>query len=611
MLRICGATRRASSIVFSGLLSLLLVGGVAGSAAAAPDPLAAPRQPAMERALERTLQLAMRRQAPSPAAPPASAPAKAPATGAPAKAPSVPAAPAPVAAPGPASSGAPVAPSIPQAPTAPVTPTQSIPPVPAPPPPADPTAATSISAWAGQATITSLAELLTSTVANAPELAQAELDVSIAEARILEASARDDWRADAELEVSYSHADSQGLDSRLGVVANGSLTRLLPTGGSFSIGGQVDYNRTRPGVLSTYDWTDSVTATLTQPLMRGRGRDNAYYGVNRAILQRDAARLSRQVSAISVVQSVIAAYWDLVLAEQEVAIAEASLGLAEERLRLTKAGIKGGKVADAEALAVEQAIATRTEELLAAELAIVDRSIVLRRATGLPIGNDQLVLRVDAAVGPDDRGWTLGSLLDAAYAASPELARLAFDQKTTELDIEVTKDGLLPQLDAALTLGASGSDDSAGTALKNLATVDDYQIIGKLTYQQSFGARDVRGRLLAAQGQLEKIRVTGADIKQQLAQGLSRAIGNLELAKRRVALAERTIELAQRNIEVELTRFGLGKSTNFDVLQRQDELKQARLRRVRALIDWRKAEGTVMALTGELLPFYGIKLAEK
>jgi outer membrane protein TolC len=195
-----------------------------------------------------------------------------------------------------------------------------------------------------------------------------------------------------------------------------------------------------------------------------------------------------------------------------------------------------------------------------------------------------------------------------ALPICPELARLAVDQKTTELDVFVTKDGLLPQLDAALVLGPSGRDGNAGTALKNMATFDDIQITATLTYQQSLGARDVRGRLRAAEGQLQKITVTAADVKQQLAQGISRAVGQLELAKRRVALAERTIELAQRNIEVELTRFGLGKSTNFDVLQRQDELKQARLRRVRALIDWRKAEGTVMALTGELLPFYGIKL---
>lgn len=598
---------RASIVLSTLLLSLSFVGASVDLAAAERAPLAALEGRLMPTSrvsvIDRAVQLALRQATPA-------APAAAPRPATPAPATPAPATPAPAA----PTSGAPAAPAAPAAP---------IPPVPAPPAPADPLAATSIASWAGQATVTSLAELLKGTIANAPELAQAKLDIEIAEARILEASARDDWQLRADLEVV--NARNATFDRQTSVTASGSLTRLLPTGGSFSIGAattysDLDYPPPPPlppgsediiGDLFPQDassWTDSVTATLTHPLWRGRGRDYAYAAQTRATLQRDATRLQRQVSAISVVQSVIASYWDLVLAEQEVAIAEASLGLAEERLRLTRAGIKGGKVADAEALAVEQAIATRTEELLAAELAIVDRSIVLRRATGMPIAGDQLVLRVDAAVNPDDRAWQLGALLEASYAASPELARLAVDTKTTELDVFVTKEGLLPQLDAALTLTPSGSDGNFGTALENMATFDNVQITATLTYQQSLGARDVRGRLRAAEGQLQKITVTAADVKQQLAQGISRAVGQLELAKRRVALAERTIELAQRNIDVELTRFGLGKSTNFDVLQRQDELKQARLRRVRALIDWRKAEGTVMALTGELLPFYGITI---
>lgn len=603
MSRICASSASRLSIVLSTLLLCLPLGsglglGLGSGTASAQS---APRSTALDRAVH----LALKRQA-APAAPRPAAPAPAPARApAPAGAP----APAPAGTPAPAN---PLAPAGAPAPAAPATPATPIAPVPAPPAPADPLAASSIAAWAGQATVTSLAELLAGTVASSPELAQAKIDIAIADARILEASARDDWQLRADLEVNNS--SNATYDRQTSVTASGSLTRLLPTGGSFSVGAATTYSdfdyAPNPLIQDSSSWTDSVTATLTHPLWRGRGRDYAYAAMTRATLVRDATRLQRQVSAISVVQSVIAAYWDLVLAEQEVAIAEASLGLAEERLRLTRAGIKGGKVADAEALAVEQAIATRTEELLAAELAIVDRSIVLRRATGLPIANDQLVLRVDAAVSPDDRAWALGALLDAAYAASPELARLSVDRKTTELDVFVTREGLLPQLDAALTLGPSGSDENAGTALKNMATFDNIQVTATLTYQQSLGARDVRGRLRATEGQLEKITVTAADIKQQLAQGISRAIGQLELAKRRVALAERTIELAQRNIEVELTRFGLGKSTNFDVLQRQDELKQARLRRVRALIDWRKAEGTVMALTGELLPFYGIQLAD-
>jgi outer membrane protein TolC len=328
MSRICGS--RASIVISTLLLSLSLVGASVDTAAAehapfgALDGRVAPRASVFDRAVH----LAMKRQAtPAGATPAAPRPTAAPTTPAAPTAPTAPAAPT-TGAPAP-TTGAPAAP---------------IPPVPAPPAPADPLAASSIAAWAGQATVTSLAELLKSTIASSPELSQAKLDIEIAEARILEASARDDWQLRADLEVANS--SNATYDRQTSVTASGSLTRLLPTGGSFSIGaattyGDLDY-ADNPLIMDSSSWTDSVTATLTHPLWRGRGRDYAYAAYTRATLQRDAARLQRQVSAISVVQSVIAAYWDLVLAEQEVAIAEASLGLAEERLRLTRAGIKGG-----------------------------------------------------------------------------------------------------------------------------------------------------------------------------------------------------------------------------------------------------------------------------
>ena len=71
-------------------------------------------------------------------------------------------------------------------------------------------------------------------------------------------------------------------------------------------------------------------------------------------------------------------------------------------------------------------------------------------------------------------------------------------------------------------------------------------------------------------------------------------------------LSQRAIELANENIRIETDRFNLGRSTNFDVLNRLEELRQAELRRAQALIDWHKAEIVVQALTGDLLPAYGV-----
>jgi len=104
----------------------------------------------------------------------------------------------------------------------------------------------------------------------------------------------------------------------------------------------------------------------------------------------------------------------------------------------------------------------------------------------------------------------------------------------------------------------------------------------------------------------EKVRVNAFDVRAQMAQGISRAAAALEAAKRRVVLSSRAIELAKENIRIETDRFNLGTRTNFDVLNRLEDLRQAELRQAQAQIDWHKAENVVQALTGDLLHAYGI-----
>ena len=73
-------------------------------------------------------------------------------------------------------------------------------------------------------------------------------------------------------------------------------------------------------------------------------------------------------------------------------------------------------------------------------------------------------------------------------------------------------------------------------------------------------------------------------------------------------LSRTAIDLTQRNIKAETGRFELGKSSNFDVLLRQEEHTQARLRYARAAADYLRAAAFLEALTGEILTRYGIKM---
>ena len=167
----------------------------------------------------------------------------------------------------------------------------------------------------------------------------------------------------------------------------------------------------------------------------------------------------------------------------------------------------------------------------------------------------------------------------------------------------------MPQLDAALSLGPIGQPTRrSATPRRTLVKFNELAITGSLTFSQPLASDDVRGRASELRSAREKLRVNAFDVRAQFAQAMSRAIAQIELAKRRVVLIQRAIDLANENIRIETDRFNLGKSTNFDVLNRLEELRQAELRKAQALIRLAQGRAVVQALTGDILPAYGITL---
>ncbi|HEX8107974.1 MAG TPA: TolC family protein [Kofleriaceae bacterium] len=477
--------------------------------------------------------------------------------------------------------------------------------------------------WAGEPRAITLPELLQITVRQAPNLAAAQIDIAVAEARIEQTWARNDWQVQAQLKGVRTGEVPQGTttinnDTQIGGTFD--LSRALPTGGTVDLHAQTGYDRlnytvnlmvggqsfAQSGTSTT--WTNDISGSITQPLLRKRGRRLFEANEIKATLARDVSVLARRLAAIQTVQTVISAYWDLVLAEQTVAITQGSLDLARERLRVTQIGADGGKVPRSEIPAVLQIIATRQEDVLSGELGVLNASIAMRRAAGMPIGPGELGLRVATDLDTRDQPINLGELVERAFAASPELAQLAKQDASATIDVEVAEDGLLPQLDAALTLGPTGTGSSFSDSAKDLATFKSIAITGTLTFTQSLGRHDALGRTREQRELKRKLTVNAADLRAQLAQTMSRSVAQLELARRRVTLSQRAIDLANENIKIETDRFNLGKSTNFDVLNRLEELRQAELRKAQALIDWRKAEVVIQSLTGDLLPMYGISV---
>src|SRR5450432_2955560 len=89
--------------------------------------------------------------------------------------------------------------------------------------------------WAGEAKPITLPELLQMAIRQAPALANAKLDIAVAEAQVAETWARHDWTLGSQITVSksgssvFSGIELQGSTTATAYV---DISRVLPTGGT-------------------------------------------------------------------------------------------------------------------------------------------------------------------------------------------------------------------------------------------------------------------------------------------------------------------------------------------------------------------------------------------
>jgi outer membrane protein len=456
----------------------------------------------------------------------------------------------------------------------------------------------------------SLPQLLSEMVASSPDLAQVRIDRQIAEIAVQKAQTWRDWQVEGNLTIaSTGRGDAPG--QAVGVDVGASISRVVSTGGVFSVGVDAAWDRVpapTDDTEPTHVWQEAVTVAFAQPLLRGRGEKIVLATERASRHQVDANELAERAAAIAAVREVVLAYLDLVDAENNLEIQRSSLDLARERLRVTEAGIRAGGVAESETISVEQAIATREEGAMASELGVIQSSLVLRRLIGMAIGPGDVSLSSDIDLAVPTRQWDAAALLQQALDFSPELARLKALDAGAAIEVELNENNVLPRLDLSVSFGPHGVGTTVGAATKNLATFDDFSAVAILTYQQAIGQRAARADLRAAQARREKLMVTAEDIRRMTSEAISVAVIQVQVAERRVSIALRATKLAEKNLQVEQARLGLGRSRNVDVLIRQDELRAAQLRASQAVVDWHRAATAIAALTGELLPTYGIEI---
>jgi len=232
--------------------------------------------------------------------------------------------------------------------------------------------------------------------------------------------------------VHASPTDPSGSSESESVTVLAS--RTLPSGGTLGVSATGDrlkhccgsarrQRKSGRGGISRY--SAGVAVQLTQPLLRGAGATAFEAPIRQAARQRDAAALTREAKARDLIVSLVHAYWEVAFSWRQLEVRKASLDLAQQQLAYTESAIRSENVARSEVLAVQEAIATRKQDVIAAEQLLYDQSLALRQISGLEIGPEALVVKTEALPAKVDApDVDMAVVVRAAFDHSAELAAL-------------------------------------------------------------------------------------------------------------------------------------------------------------------------------------------
>lgn len=397
---------------------------------------------------------------------------------------------------------------------------------------------------------------------------------------------------------------------------NASLTENVPWGGGAA---SATWNNNRVGTNSVfYNYNPAFNSTMTfqytQPLWRGFHTD----GVRQQLLVTKANRsitdLQLKATVANTLSGVRDAYWDLVFAVDSIEAARKAVDLAHALVDENEKRVAAGTMTELDLVSARSQEATARHQLVASEGNRRTAEVGLKR---LLVGGAEDPLW-QAALTPVDRPALSNEPVDVdaavrrALADRTDLAQARQQVAANEATYKYLVDQTKPQADVVGTyaiagLGGSriirggdptfpfdapiiGTDPgSYGSALNSLVGFNypTWGIAVTLSYPLGFGA--VRADAARAKLQIGQVETELHRIEVGIVTDVTNAAVNVRNNVDNVQTAITARELAEQRLDAEQKRFGAGMSTNFQVVQAQKDLTDARTAELQAEVTYRKS----------------------
>lgn len=416
----------------------------------------------------------------------------------------------------------------------------------------------------------------------------------------------------------FQRSQTAGAANSLGLLTTDTLTNNYGVsqnmkwgGGSFAVGfnnsrqEQSDLFATRNPALNA-----NLTAAYVQPLLRNFRIDGTRASLQITQINQQISETALRATISRTLVNVRNAYWDLVYAIASAEVAERSLALATRLVEDNQARVEVGTLAPLDVLQAQAEQANRR--------GTVAQTAAARRTAELAL--KQLIVN-----GTDDPLWnvTIEPIDRPTYASTPvdvaEAVRRALGMRTdletarrqlasNDISLKSLTDQQMPALDLTASYGVAGiggpqffRSSFGGTvtdivpsgytdALRLLAGRDAPSWNLSLNFSYPIGASPAEANVARARLQQRQTIAQTRAMELRVATEVTNAALQVEATRERLQAATVALDLAEKRLEAEQSRFDVGLTTNFFVVQAQRDLRDAQNVELRTLLDYRRAQ---------------------
>lgn len=317
-----------------------------------------------------------------------------------------------------------------------------------------------------------------------------------------------------------------------------------------------------------------------------------------ARLQEEINRLQLEATVAGTVSAVIISYRGLVQAQEQVALAEASLERTRALLETNRALIQAGRMAAADIVQTESGVANQEVAVLQARQQVVSAQLRLLQLLALASRTNVVAVepmtanRVEVDV---DRA------LETAFAARIDLLAQRKSLEQTRQSMIIARNQRLWDLSLVAT---ATRDDGP----RFFDRYDETDTTVGLRLSLPIGDLSRRQAWLASETAMQTAELAYEEMQQSVEIQVLDAVQAVEAGWRQVEAARRARTLSAQALEIGQERLRFGRSSNFEVLSLQADLRAADVQALSADIAYLNALTALDQQIGSTLETWRISL---